>query len=154
MTRASIERSSTAIATFLMATIPTYVARANLGTTGVQAPDPKKVEVKTYIPDQGPWPYIMVNPDQVSIEASGCNAQKLTITYSINIGISADSPDKAGTVALRYMDILADLIGENITLGGAVDIATLELIDKAAIPADSKAFVVATLRAEVEVATA
>jgi hypothetical protein len=153
MTRSPIERTLDDVVAFLAAGLPAYVSRANEGTGGDFAPDPRKVERKAYIPDVGPWPFVMVNLDQVSAEASGNNSQRLVMTISVNVGLKGMNLDDADLQALRYMDILVDCIGENISLGGAVDLAQLESIDKATLPGDTKAFVIAQIRAESEVMT-
>jgi len=153
MTNSPVERMLTGLATYLTANLPTYIARANSGYSGYQAPVPKKIEVRDLIPMEGPFPYGMVDVDQTVIDASGQNCQKIIPTVSINIALSESTPEKVGTACRRYMDALIDLFGENETLGGVAGLAYLESIDKAVLPQDGKGFVIATARLELETQT-
>jgi hypothetical protein len=159
MTRSSLERTCVAVAAFLAANLNTYITRANLGTTGIQAPAIKKAEHKSYIPDTGPFPFAMVTLDQAAIEPSANNAQRITATLSVNICVGAQPSmaaaalDNTEIIVTRYMDALIDLFGENMTIGGAVEESSLDSIDKAVLPADGKGFVLATVRTVAEVET-
>lgn len=153
MTNSPLERSLVSLAAFLLATLPSYIARANAGTSGHQAPALKKAEVKEYIPDNSPCPYCMVNLDSAAIEPSGPNCQRITATVSVNFMFAETNPDKLATSATRYMDALIDCIGENETIGGAVMSAYLDTIDKQILPADGKGFIISTVRLEAETQT-
>jgi hypothetical protein len=153
MTNSPLERMLAGVAAFLVANLPTYIARANSGIAGYQAPVPKKIEVRDLIPGEGPFPYGMVDVDMVAIDATGQNCQRITPTLSINFAFAESTPEKVGTACRRYMDALIDLFGENETLGGAAGLAYLESIDKAVLPQDGKGFVVATARLELETQT-
>jgi hypothetical protein len=153
MTNSPLERMLAALAAFLLANLSTYVARANAGTSGHQAPAPKKVEVKEYIPDNSATPYGMVNLDGATIEASGPNCQRITATVSVNFAFTEQNGDALSIDAVRYMDAMIDCLGENETLGGAVLAAALESIDKLVLPADGKGFVISTIRLEAETQT-
>lgn len=153
MTNSFIERMLQGAADFLTANLPTYITRANTGTTGFQAPAPRKIEVKDLIPQNGPFPFGMVDVDTVAIDASGQNCQRIAATISINFAFSESKPENVRIATVRYMDALIDLFGENETLGGVAGIAYLETIDKAVLPGDGKGFVVATARLELETQT-
>lgn len=154
MTTSSCERISAAVAVFISANMATYVARANTGTIGTHAPMPKKCEVSVGIPDNGPYPYIMVNRDSVQVEPTGNDYQRLTVYLSVNVAISESKPQNADVVADRYTDALIDMFGENITLGGTVDLIYLESADKLVVPSSGQAYVLATVKVITETSTA
>lgn len=154
MTKSPCERIIAAIAAYLLANLGTYITRANLGTTGYQAPAPKVCAKAVGIPDNGPYPYVMVNRDSIAVEPSANNAQRITMQISVNVGINESKTENADIVADRYTDALIDLFGENLTLGGTVDIAMLKTSDKLIIPSSGEAYVICTVEVTSEVSTA
>lgn len=152
MTVSPIERMVTGLKTWLAANYPTYVTRANSGTTGVQAPAIRVFAVADLL-EPGKFPELIVNAGPVSIEAMGPQSQLVTVACSVDIGVQAANPEARETVLARYMDAMVDAIGENETLGGLVLSATLDELDKDSIPSDGRGFVVATIRLADEVIT-
>jgi hypothetical protein len=151
MTYSDLAQTLDDLAAWIMATFPTYLARANSGASGRSAPALKKAERKAFIPDTGPYPYCMVNLDRATPERWGQNAQMITAEVSVNFCLSEPSPDLLDEALYRYIDALADMIGANISLGGLVDQAELLSIEKDTLPADGKGFVIATLSTRTEV---
>lgn len=152
MTRSSIERMVTGLRTWLAANYPTYVTRANTGTTGVQAPAIRAFDVSDVL-EPGRFPQMIVNAGPVTIEATGPQVQLVTVACSVDLGIQAANPVARETTLARYMDALIDAVGENETLGGLVLSASLDELDKDSIPADGRGFMVATIRLSDEVIT-
>lgn len=152
MTHSKIEAIVTGLKTWLAANFPTYVTRANAGTTGTQAPAIKKYSVSdTMAPSD--FPLMIVNCGSVNVEPSGPQSQMIHVSAMVDIGIQAPKPEARETILVRYMDALVDCIGENETLGGLVLSATIEELDKDAIPNDGRGFVISTIRMTVEALT-
>lgn len=152
MTRSPIERWTDGLVDFLSAQYPVYIARANADADAPAAPAPKSV-VAADVLEPTRFPEVAVSLDQAEVDASSPQAQRVTGTYSVNVGINESNPARRDRVVVRYLDALVDLIGENETLGGLCEMATLELIDKATLPADGKGFVMATVRLTGEILT-
>jgi hypothetical protein len=152
MTVSPIERMVTGLKTWLAANYPAYVTRANLGTTGAQAPAIRVYSVADIL-EPGKFPQLIVNAGPVTVEAMGPQSQMVTVACSVDIGVQAANPEARETVLARYMDALVDAVGENETLGGLVLAATLDDLDKDSIPSDGRGFVVATIRLADEVMT-
>ena len=152
MTSSTIERMVSGLATWLVANFPTYLARANSGTTGVQAPAIRSYSAADVL-EPGKFPQLIVTGGPVTIEPSGPQVQMVSVACGVDIGVQAPNPTARETILARYMDALVDAIGENETLGGLVLSASLEDMDKDAIPSDGRGFVVATIRLTDEVIT-
>jgi len=60
MTNARIERAMVALNAFVKANFDTYIDRANLGTTGKQAPHITDSVVSDSMPDSTPRPFVMM----------------------------------------------------------------------------------------------
>ncbi|HPB65525.1 MAG TPA: hypothetical protein PLW80_03125 [Spirochaetales bacterium] len=152
MTKSTIERMVVGLKTWLATNYPSYVTRANTGTTGVQAPAIRAFDVSDVL-TPGRFPQLIVSAGPVSIEATGPQVQMVTVACNVDIGVQAPNPGARETMLARYMDALVDAIGENETIGGLVLSSSLDELDKDAIPADGRGFVVATIRLSDEVTT-
>lgn len=144
-----IESITAAVASWLGANFGTYIDRANTGMT-YQASNIAECKALPYIPDRGPFPFVMVNPDSVDVERSGQCVHRVTVTLSVNILVREANKDDLGTALMRYMDALIDAVGANATMGGTVDDVYISTIDKGEMPADGRGFVMATLIASAE----
>lgn len=152
MTKSTIERMVVGLKAWLATNYPSYVTRANSGTSGAQAPAIRAFDVSDTL-TPGRFPQLIVSAGPVSIEPTGPQAQRVTVTCNVDIGVQAANPAARETVLARYMDALVDAIGENETIGGLVLSSSLDELDKDAIPADGRGFVVATIRLSDEVTT-
>jgi len=152
MTRSSIERAVAGLCAWLAANYPAYVTRANAGITGVQAPAIRSYNASDLL-EPGKFPQLIVTGGPVTVEPMGPQTQRVSIACGVDIGVQAANPGARETILARYMDALVDAIGENETLGGLVLSASLEDLDKDAIPSDGRGFVVATIRLTDEVIT-
>ena len=152
MTRSPVERWADGLVAFLAAQLPGYLARANDGAATPAAAAPKSV-VAADVLEPTRFPEVAVSLDQAEVDASSPQAQRVTGTFSVNVGINESNPARRDRVVARYLDALVDLFGENETLGGLCELATLEQIDKATLPADGKGFVMATVRLTGEILT-
>jgi len=152
MTRSSIERMVTGLRTWLAANYPTYITRANTGTTGAQAPAIRAFDVSDTM-DPGRFPQVIVGAGPVTIEATGPQTHLVTVACNVDLGVQAANPATREALLMRYMDALVDAVGENETLDGLVLSASLDELDKDSIPADGRGFVVATIRLSAEVIT-
>ncbi len=152
MTKSTIERMVVGLKAWLATNYPSYVTRANSGTSGAQAPAIRAFDVSDTL-TPGRFPQLIVSAGPVSIEPTGPQAQRVTVACNVDIGVQAANPAARETVLARYMDALVDAIGENETIGGLVLSSSLDELDKDAIPADGRGFVVATIRLSDEVTT-
>lgn len=115
--------------------------------TPYEAPVVKKFAVKSYIPDNGPFPYMMVNIDSCDIAESANGAYLVTVRASVNIAVNDNKADQANFAIMRYMDAMIDAIHNNAPSGlnGIADSVALEAIDKGELPSAGKGFMIATL---------
>lgn len=111
------------------------------------APLVKKFAVKSYIPDQGPFPYMMINIDSANVEETGIGCYQCIMRASVNIAVNDAKGDQANFAIMRYMDAMIDAIHNNIGSGlnGVADTVKIESIDKGDLPSAGKGFMMCTL---------